>query len=252
MLLQLPTFNAVLSPCPVSQADFTAHSQGSFCGQCQRVVHDFSRSANPGAALAAARAASPDGRVCGSFGRGQVVPALTRRRRWFLLALVLVVGQGLTARQALAQVRRQGIDYVQEVAKPERERLAEAKRDSLARNSLILDEASLPPFLGMVVEQVPSFRGGGVQAMANYIQKHTVWPTPSGPVEKAATGRLFVTFTVGADGLTHNAKVVRGISPPVDAAVLKTVQEMVGFEPGRQNGHPVSVDVTLPVSVKLK
>jgi hypothetical protein len=42
------------------------------------------------------------------FQTTQVVapPTLTRRLKWFVLALVLVVGQGLTAQDALAQVRK--------------------------------------------------------------------------------------------------------------------------------------------------
>lgn len=71
-MLLLPTVNAKRNPCPVGPAEFTPHPQGNFCGYCQRVVHDFSQSPNPRADLAAARAAAPDGRVCGRFGAAQV------------------------------------------------------------------------------------------------------------------------------------------------------------------------------------
>ena len=50
-MLPLPTFNATLRPCPVSPAEFAPHPQGNFCGQCQRVVHDFSQSHAPRADL---------------------------------------------------------------------------------------------------------------------------------------------------------------------------------------------------------
>ena len=92
-MLLLPTFNATLTPCPVGPAAFGAHEKGHFCGSCQRVVQDFSQSRNPVADLAAARAASADGRVCGRFSQAQATapPPLTQRLRWFLMALVLVV-----------------------------------------------------------------------------------------------------------------------------------------------------------------
>ncbi|MBF9141564.1 energy transducer TonB [Hymenobacter properus] len=249
MLLQLPTFNAVLNPCPVDRAAFAAHPRGSFCGQCQRVVQDFSQSPDPLADLAAARAASPNGQVCGSFRQAQVAPAptLPRRLRWFLLALVLVVGQGLTAREAWAQVRRRGIDYEQLVTQPAQAHTEASKQDSAA-----LADKNRLPFLGVVVEHMPTFRGGGVRAMADYLQRHTNWPAPDVLAGEGASGRIFVAFTVGADGLPSNARVIRGFSPQVDAAVLKTIGGMVGFEPGMQNGHPVSVDVVLPVNFKLK
>ncbi|GAB3875014.1 hypothetical protein GCM10028824_29270 [Hymenobacter segetis] len=203
--------------------------------------------------LAAARAAAPDGRVCGSFRAAQVqqtLPTLTRRMKWFLVALVLVVGQGFTAHEALAQVRRTTIDYTQEVAKPERERLAEAKRDSLARASLILDETSLPPFLGMVVEQVPRFRGGGTSSLIKYIQQHLKWPSHADTVH--VSGRLFIIFTVGEDGLVHNATVVKGLHPLFDDEALRVVRSLKGFEPAKQNGKPVSMSLTLPVTFESK
>ena len=98
-MLLLPTFNATLTPCPVGPAAFSAHEKGHFCGSCQRVVQDFSQSRNPVADLVAARAITPDGRVCGMFQRAQTTapPPLTQRLRWFL---ALVLGQGLTAREA--------------------------------------------------------------------------------------------------------------------------------------------------------
>ncbi|MFC6225555.1 energy transducer TonB [Hymenobacter artigasi] len=252
-MLLLPTFNAVLLPCAVGPEAFRAHAQGHFCDSCQRVVQDFSQSANPVAELAAARAAAPDGRVCGSFRAAQVQqmpPPLTRRLKWFLMALVLVVGQGLTAREALAQVRRTTIDYTQQVAKPERERLAEAKRDSLMRNSLILDETNLPPFLGMVVEQVPRFRGGGTSSLVKYIQQHIKWPSHADTVH--VRGRLFISFTVGEDGLVHNAKVVKGLHPLFDDEALRVVRSLTGFEPAKQNGKPVSMGLTLPITFESK
>ncbi|MBF9223828.1 energy transducer TonB [Hymenobacter ruricola] len=245
-MLLLPTFNAVLNPCPVDRAALVAHPQGHFCGHCQRVVQDFSQSAAPVADLAAARAASADGRVCGSFGRAQVAapPTLTRRLRWFLLALVLVVGQGLTAREALAQVRWQGIDYTQEITKSERERTLGSRRDSAALGYNPL------PFLGIVNEVMPTFRGGGISKLVAYIQQQVRWPAAAGMVE--AEGRVFVSFVVGKDGLVQDVKIVKGLHPLLDAEALRVIQALPAFVPGQQNGQPVAVSMTVPIKFQRK
>ncbi|GAB3586281.1 energy transducer TonB [Hymenobacter daeguensis] len=252
MLLQLPVFNALLAPCPVSAAAFTAHEQGLYCGHCQRVVQDFSRSENPVADLAAARAAAPDGRVCGSFRREQVVappaPMLSRRLRWFLMALVLVVGQGLTAREALAQVRRAVLAHLRSAAMPVKsEAIAVPEEKDLATPAPMAE----PAFLGFMVGTMPTFRGGGSRAIVAYIQKQVVWPQHNGKMVNAQ-GRLFASFTVGADGKVHDAKIVKTFNPLFNEPVLKVLREMRGFTPGMENGKPTAISMTVPVSFSLK
>ncbi|MBH8559331.1 energy transducer TonB [Hymenobacter negativus] len=200
--------------------------------------------------LAAARATAPDGRVCGRFWAAQVLqprPTLTRRLKWFVVALVLVVGQGLTAHEALAQVRRTTMDYVQQAAKPERERLAATKRDS----ATFADTNPLPSF-GMVGEQMPIFQhGGSNREVIDYIQQRIKWPQENGKIV-ATEGRLFVSFTVGIDGQVCDAKIVKTFNPRFDEAVLLVVRRLPPFTPGLQNGLPVPVGMTLPITFKLK
>lgn len=150
-MLLLPLFNATLRPCPESPAAFRNHAQGWFYAGCQRVAHDFSRSANPEADLAA-----PDGRVCGSFRATQVQgpPLLSRRLRWFLVALVLE--QGLLARSALAQVQRAAVGPHRASASGQAAR-----------------EAAQTVY-GGVSEQMPGFRGGSYRAALPYVQQRLV------------------------------------------------------------------------------
>ncbi|MBO2012280.1 energy transducer TonB [Hymenobacter negativus] len=244
MLLQLPVFEALLAPCSVSAAAFTNHEKGHFCSSCQRVVQDFSHSENPAVDLAAARAASPDGRVCGSFQRGQVLvptaPTLSRRLRWFLMSLVLVVGQGLTAREALAQVSKPLPHNMRTVSLPE---------NVPTPLPAVADENSGVVY-GAIVELMPSFRGGGQRELVAYIQKHIRWPKAAGRV--CAEGRVFASFTIGADGRVHDAHIVKSLDPLLDAEVLRVIRQLTGFKPGRQNGQPVAVSFTVPVSFKLE
>ncbi|GAA4027509.1 hypothetical protein GCM10022409_09400 [Hymenobacter glaciei] len=251
-MLLLPTFNAKLNPCPVNPTEFAPHPQGNFCGQCERVVHDFSQSPNPRADLAAARAAAPDGCVCGRLGAAQVqdAPALSRRLRWFVAALVLVVAQGMTAREALAQVRRtvarattkhlvskQMPQYPESFVDGEIEALPDKKHSSLA-----------PATTRTYAEVMPTLQGRSYPQIAAYVQQHVKWPQGSELVD--AEGRVFVSFVVSRDGLLRDAKVVKGIHPLLDAEALRVVRELPAFTPGKQSGQAVPVSMTLPITFR--
>ena len=254
MLFQLPTFHALLAPCLVGPAAFTPHADGKFCSSCQRVVQDFSRSEDPVADLAAARAAAPDGRVCGSFRREQVVvppaPTLSRRLRWFVLALVLVVGQGLTARQALAQVRRPVPKHKPTSKHAPRPSTPEEVPDIL--DGIVAIEIPLSPSDTTTVrtyaEVMPTLQGRNYQQIAAYIQQQVRWPAGADPRE--AEGRVFVRFVVGKDGLVRDTQLLKGIHPLCDAEALRIIRSLPAFTPGRQGGRPVAVSFTVPVTFK--
>ncbi|HEX8504615.1 MAG TPA: energy transducer TonB [Hymenobacter sp.] len=270
-MLLLPTFNATLAPCSVGSAAFSAHPQGHFCGQCQRVVQDFSRSQHPAADLAAARAASADGRVCGTFRREQIAarptPTLSRRLRWFLMALVLVVGQGLAAQEALAQVRKpvphkptvHHNKHTAAAKKQPREEVplvedAYYTSGIIALEETIVEEPSLSSAVGKVytyVEQMPQLPGGGgIQAIVPYIQQRVRWPVALS--KTAIEGRVYANFIVDENGLVRDAKIIKGLSPLLDAETLRVIQALPAFTPGSQNGQPVAVQMTVPVTFKLK
>ena len=245
----LPTFNVKLNPCPVNPAEFAPHPQGNFCGQCQRVVHDFSQSLDPHAALAAARAAAPDGRVCGRFGAAQVqaAPTLCRRLRWFIMALVLVIAQGLTAREALAQVQSSGTGGpIPFVGQPATQAAALVPTDTPAA-----PDSTSHFMLGMVIETMPSFRGGGSRKVVQYIQQRIVWPHSKGKMV-LKQGRVFASFTVDTAGRVRDAKIVKSLHPRFDAEVLRVVRLLPDFKPGQQFGEPVAVSFTVSITFRLK
>ncbi|MDO7877587.1 energy transducer TonB [Hymenobacter sp. ASUV-10] len=268
-MLLLPTFNARLQPCPVSAAAFTPHAGGKFCSQCQRVVQDFSQSINPVADLAAARAAAPDGRVCGSFAVAQVQrPKLTRRLRWFVVALVLVIGQGLTAREALAQVRKPA-SRSHTVAKPKKQtkqatapRKAEPVPEPLDEQvtymgialpepteEVVLAQPSAPSIYTYVEQMPEPLQGGGVAGIAAQLQKN-IRVTPADLAQ--VMGKLFVKFVVTETGAVTDAVILKGCGCGADAAVLQAARSLTGLRPGRQGGQPVKVEIVLPVLLEAR
>ena len=255
-MMLLPTFDATLRPCLINPAEFAPHPQGNFCGQCQRVVHDFSQSTTPRADLAAACAAAPDGRVCGRFAAAQVqtAPSLSRRQRWFVVALVLVVAQGLTAPKALAQVRKTTLAHRPYPATAPKHAIGPPTRTQTMASGEVIDgmviERPKAPSNAIYtyVQQIPTFRGGDVTALMAHIQQQVRWPQGSGLVD--AEGRVFISFTVGKDGMVRDAKVVKGLHPLLDAEALRVVRELPAFAPGKQKGQTVAVSMTLPVTFR--
>ena len=113
----------------------------------------------------------------------------------------------------------------------------------------------IPPGVYTFVEHMPELPGGGgYTAIAHALQANVVHPnaaalgapgTGNTPVRLA--GRVFVSFTVGADGVVRDADVIKALDPAYDAAVLAAVHKLPGFTPGQQAGKPVAVNFTFPV-----
>ncbi|GAB3878472.1 hypothetical protein GCM10028824_40470 [Hymenobacter segetis] len=100
------------------------------------------------------------------------------------------------------------------------------------------------------VEQMPQLPGGGGNAsIINAIQSRVVYPVQA--IQQHVEGRVFVSFTVGENGMVRDAKVVKGIGAGCDEAVLAAVQQLPQFNPGRQVGRPVPVRFTVPVTFRM-
>lgn len=97
-------------------------------------------------------------------------------------------------------------------------------------------------------EQMPQLPGGGgTGAIVQQIQANLV--RPAGPHQE---GRVFASFTVNANGSVGDAKIVKGLAPAYDAAVLAAIEKLPRFVPGKQAGRAVMVGFTVPVLFKEK
>jgi TonB family protein len=73
---------------------------------------------------------------------------------------------------------------------------------------------------------------------------------PEEAKQKRVEGEVALDVTIGADGLVKNAVVKKSI-PELDAAALAAIKQWE-FRPGRVNGKPVQVVVTLTFSFRLE
>ena len=99
-----------------------------------------------------------------------------------------------------------------------------------------------------VVEKMPEFPGG-VQELLGFLSKTIKYPAEA---EKAGTqGRVIATFVVRKDGSISDARVVKSVDPLLDAEALRVINAMPAWIPGTQNGKPVNVKYTVPISFRL-
>ena len=104
-----------------------------------------------------------------------------------------------------------------------------------------------------VAEEMPRFKSAdaGNQALMNYLASTTRYPAEA--LIAQATGRVYVSFVVNAEGVVEQAKIVKGRHRALDREALRVVGTMPRWEvPGRQQGRPVSVAMTVPISFNMR
>jgi TonB family protein len=100
------------------------------------------------------------------------------------------------------------------------------------------------------IEQMPQLPGGGgTGAIVNAIQRQIKYPPVA--LRKLIEGRVTVSFTVGKNGAVRDPKIVQGIGSGCDEAVLAAVQGLPRFIPGTQEGQPVPVGFTVPITFRI-
>ena len=100
-----------------------------------------------------------------------------------------------------------------------------------------------------MVEQKPEFPGGEA-AMYKWLSDHINYPVAA--AEEGVQGRVVVEFVVSKTGNVENVRVLRGRHPALDKEATRLVKSMPKWQPGRNNGQPVKVTYTLPITFKLQ
>ncbi|WP_141764577.1 energy transducer TonB, partial [Hymenobacter glacialis] len=101
------------------------------------------------------------------------------------------------------------------------------------------------------VEQMPQLPGGGGNgAIVAAIQKAVKYPPLA--LRNQVEGRIFVSFTVNAEGAVSDVKVVKGLGSGLDEETMRAVKTLPKFIPGKQNGRAVSVSFTVPITFKIQ
>ena len=120
-------------------------------------------------------------------------------------------------------------------------------------NEVVIEEkepvADKPAEVFISVEQMPQFPGGEA-ALLKYLSSHINYPPMA--AESNIQGRVVVQFVVDKTGKVGEVTVIRSVDKELDREAVRVCKSLPKFVPGRQNGQPVSVWYTLPVTFKLQ
>lgn len=126
-----------------------------------------------------------------------------------------------------------------------------AKEDALepsAEAEESLEINNLDDVIFTVVEDNPVFPGGE-EGRVRFLQENLGYPETA---RKAGEqGTVFVSFVIRKDGSIANVKVLRGVSPELDAEAVRVVKMMPAWTPGRQRGEAVNVQFNMPIRFTL-
>ena len=100
-----------------------------------------------------------------------------------------------------------------------------------------------------IVEQRPTFPGGDAALMA-WLSQNIKYPVIA--AENGVQGRVIVQFVVEKDGSITDVKVAKSVDPSLDKEASRVIKSMPQWIAGRQNGSPVRVRFTVPVTFKLQ
>jgi len=100
------------------------------------------------------------------------------------------------------------------------------------------------------VDQPPTFPGGE-EALAKYLSKTIRYPAAA---QKANTsGTIFIQYLVKSDGSIADVKTVGAVKGNgLEEEAVRVVKNMPVWNPGKQNGQPVTVQFNLPIRFSLQ
>ena len=100
----------------------------------------------------------------------------------------------------------------------------------------------------MVIEQQPEFPGG-TAALMQFLSNNIKYPAECR--DSTIEGRVIVSFIIGKDGAIIEPEVVKSVHPLLDAEALRVINLMPNWAPGMQQGQPVRVKYSVPVTFRL-
>jgi protein TonB len=98
------------------------------------------------------------------------------------------------------------------------------------------------------VEEMPEFPGGD-KALLEFIAKNLKYPKEA--TDNNIEGRVYIQFVVKPDGSVGSIVVLKGVDPVIDNEAVRVVGLLPKMKPGKQNGVPVPVWFSVPVTFQL-
>lgn len=99
------------------------------------------------------------------------------------------------------------------------------------------------------VEQMPEYPGG-TEALKKYISDNINYPQAAKDNNKS--GVVYISYVVSKAGKVTKVKVWRSVDDALDKEAVRVISSVKNYTPGKQNGKPVDVQMTIPVKFTLE
>jgi protein TonB len=96
----------------------------------------------------------------------------------------------------------------------------------------------------LVPDELPEMEGG----VMRFLRKNLTYPEIA--VQKRTMGTVYVSFVVEKDGSVGKIDVLKGIGDGCEEEATRVIKKMK-WKPGKNHGHPVRVQFTLPVKFTI-
>lgn len=100
-----------------------------------------------------------------------------------------------------------------------------------------------------VVEEMPQFPGGP-KALMEWLDKYV--PYPPKCIEQGIEGDAEVSFIVTKEGRVRDPEVTKPLHPDLDRDLLRVLQRMPRWTPGKSGGRVADVRVTIPIHFQIR
>ena len=112
------------------------------------------------------------------------------------------------------------------------------------------DEETEEAEIFFIVEDMPSFKGKGLNGFRNWVMKNLQYPEIA--AENGISGTVYVQFVVEPTGLVNKVTIMRGVDPALDKEAIRVVKTSPKWTAGKQRGKPVRVAFTFPIKFVLQ
>ena len=112
----------------------------------------------------------------------------------------------------------------------------------------ISDPDPVTEIVDETADQMASYPGG-TPALMDFLKENIKYPEQA--EREGIEGRVVAGFIVERDGSVSNIEILKSVHPLLDAEVVRVMSLMPNWIPGRQNGQPVRVKYSLPITFRL-
>jgi len=114
----------------------------------------------------------------------------------------------------------------------------------------VSDEEEEEAEIFFIVEDMPSFKGKGLNGFRNWVMKNLQYPEIA--AENGISGTVYVQFVVEPSGLVNKVIILRSVDPSLDKEAIRVVKTSPKWTAGKQRGKPVRVAFTFPIKFVLQ